>query len=183
MDDDVLGDVDQAAGQVAGVCGTQGGVGQTLAGAVSGDEVLQNGQALAEVSLDGVVDGLAAGVGHQTAHAGQLADLLDVTSCTGEGHHVDGVELVEVLCHGVADGLVGLVPHGDDLALALLCRGEAHLVLFLDLCYTRVCLGQDLLLLGRDGGVVDRDGDTSAGGVVEAGGLEAVQNAAEIAPG
>src|SRR5699024_9823022 len=52
-DDDVLRDIDQAAGQVTGVRGTQGGVGQALARASAGDEILQDGQALAEVSLDG----------------------------------------------------------------------------------------------------------------------------------
>ena len=58
-DDDVLRDVDQTTGQVTRVCRTQRGVGQTLTGAVRGDEVLQNGQALAEVRLNRAVDNLA----------------------------------------------------------------------------------------------------------------------------
>ncbi len=45
-DDRILGDVDQTAGQVTGVGGLQGGVGQTLTGTVGGDEVLQHRQAL-----------------------------------------------------------------------------------------------------------------------------------------
>ena len=56
-DDDVLGDVHHAAGQVTGVCGTQSGIGQALTGATAGDEVLQSGQTLAVVCLDGDLDG------------------------------------------------------------------------------------------------------------------------------
>ena len=48
-DDDVLRDVHQTTGQVTRVGGTQRGVGQTLAGTVRGDEVLEHRQALAEV--------------------------------------------------------------------------------------------------------------------------------------
>ena len=108
-DDDVLGDVDETAGQVAGVGRTQRGVGETLAGAVRGDEVLENGEALAEVGLDRAVEDLALRVRHQTSHTGELADLLDVTAGARVGHHVDGVELVEVLRHRVADVSVASV--------------------------------------------------------------------------
>ena len=48
-DDDVLRDVDEAAGQVAGVGGLQRGVGETLARAVRRDEVLEHGEAFLEV--------------------------------------------------------------------------------------------------------------------------------------
>ena len=99
-DDDVLRDVHHAAGQVTGVSGTQSGIGQALPGASGGDEVLQHGQALTEVCLDGDLDGLAGGVGHQAAHAGQLADLLHGTTGAGVGHHVDGV----VACPGCPAG-------------------------------------------------------------------------------
>jgi hypothetical protein len=58
-DDHVLAHVHQAAGQVAGVRGLERGVGQPLARAVGGDEVLQHGEALAEVRGDGVLDDLA----------------------------------------------------------------------------------------------------------------------------
>src|SRR5690606_25486646 len=63
--DDVLGHVHQTPRQVARVRGADGRVGQALAGAVGGDEVLQHAQTLAEVGLDGDLDGPARGVGHQ----------------------------------------------------------------------------------------------------------------------
>ena len=79
-DDDVLRHVHQAPGEVPGVGGAQRGVGQALAGAVGGDEVLQHGQALAEAGLDRPRDGLALGVGDQAPHAGDLPDLHRVTT-------------------------------------------------------------------------------------------------------
>ena len=63
VDDDVLRDVDESARQVARVRGLERGVGQTLAGAVRGDEVLHDRQAFTEVRVIGVSmispDGLA----------------------------------------------------------------------------------------------------------------------------
>src|SRR3546814_4221612 len=70
-DDGVLGDVDQTARQVAGVGGLQRGIGQALAGAVGGVEVLQHGEAFLEVRDDRRLDDLARRLGHQAAHAGR----------------------------------------------------------------------------------------------------------------
>ena len=58
-DDDVLCGVDQLAGQVAGVGRLQRGVGQALARAVGRDEILEDGEALAEVRGDRPLDDLA----------------------------------------------------------------------------------------------------------------------------
>ena len=69
-DDAVLSDIDQAAGKVARVRRLQGRIRQTLAGAVGGVEVFQDGQPLLEVGDDRGFDDLARGLGHQAAHAG-----------------------------------------------------------------------------------------------------------------
>ena len=90
-DDDVLRDVDETAGEVAGVGGLERGVGETLARAVGGDEVLQHGEAFTEVRRDGGLDDFAGGLGHQAAHAGELADLLFGSAGAGVGHDVDRV--------------------------------------------------------------------------------------------
>ena len=79
-DDYVLADVDHSAGKIAGVGGTQSGIGKSLTGASGRDEVLQNGQALTEVSLDWDLNGLTGGIGHQAAHTGKLADLVHGTA-------------------------------------------------------------------------------------------------------
>ena len=101
-DDDVLRRVDELAGQVTGVRGLQRGVGQTLAGAVRRDEVLEHGQTFAEVRDDRPLDDFAGGLGHQTAHTGELFDLLPVTTRTGVHHQEDRVQfLAPSLCSRV----------------------------------------------------------------------------------
>ena len=179
-DDDVLGHVHQTTGQVPRVGGTQRRVGQALAGAMRGNEVFQDRQAFAEVRLDGPVDDLALRVGHEAAHTSQLADLLDIASGARERHHVDGVELVEVLGHGLADLFVRLVPDVHDLLVALFLAHEAHLVVLVDGGHLRVGLRQDLALVRRHGGVVHRHGDAGARGVVEARVLQAVQDGRHV---
>ena len=121
-DDHVLRDVDQTPRQVSGVGGTQGGVGEALAGAVGRDEVLEHRQAFHEVGLDRALDDLALRVGHQATHARQLADLLERATGTRVGHHEDGVQLVEVLLHRLGDLVGRLVPLLDDSLVALLLR-------------------------------------------------------------
>jgi hypothetical protein len=75
-DDDVLSDVDQTASEVAGVGRFKSRIGQTFTRAVSRDEVLQHVETFAEVRGDGGLDDFARGLGHEAAHAGELADLL-----------------------------------------------------------------------------------------------------------
>ena len=140
------------------------------------DEVLENGQALAEVRLDRTVDDFALRVGHEATHTGELSNLLDVTAGTGEGHHVDRVEAVEVVSHGIADVLVGDGPDLDDLAMALVGAHEAHLVVFLDGGNLLVGLGEDVGLIRRNRRVVDRYRNAGARGVMEAEGLEAIED-------
>src|SRR4029077_716796 len=56
VDDDVLGHVDEAAGQVTGVRRLQRRVRQALTCAVRGNEVLQHGEAFAEVGSNRGLD-------------------------------------------------------------------------------------------------------------------------------
>src|SRR5205823_5672558 len=107
-DDNVLGNVNQTTGEVAGVGSLECGIRQSLTGAVGGDEVLQHGESLTEVGGDGRLNDLARGLGHQSAHTGELTDLLFRSASAGVSHDVNGVELagfVFVLEH--AEHLVG----------------------------------------------------------------------------
>jgi hypothetical protein len=77
---------------------------KTLAGAVRRDEVLQHVEAFAEVRRDRRFDDLARGLGHQTAHTGELADLLFRSARAGVGHDVNRIEVAAgavVLFHGL----------------------------------------------------------------------------------
>jgi len=92
VDDHVLGHVDQAAGQVTGVGGLQSGVGKAFTRTVSGDEVLQYGEAFAEVRSDRRFHDFAGRLGHQAAHTGKLANLLLGTAGAGVRHDVHRVD-------------------------------------------------------------------------------------------
>ena len=96
-DHEVLRDVDETARQVTRVRRLQRRVGQTLAGAVRRDEVLQDVQAFAEVRRDRRLDDRAVRLGHQAAHAGELADLRRAAARAGVGHHEDRVERLLLL--------------------------------------------------------------------------------------
>ena len=97
-DDDVLRHVDQAAGQVAGVGGLQRRIGQALTCAVRRDEVLQHREAFAEVRRDGRFNDFARRLGHQSAHTGELTNLLLRTAGAGVGHDVDRVHGAFFVC-------------------------------------------------------------------------------------
>ncbi len=56
-------------------------------------EVLEHREAFAEVGLDRRLDDLARGLGHQAAHAGELADLLDAAAGARVGHQEDRVQV------------------------------------------------------------------------------------------
>src|SRR5205814_6116846 len=75
-DDDVLRDVHQTSREVARVGRPDGGVGETLAATVRGDEVLEDGQAFAEVRADRQVDDPALRVRDETTHATDLPHAL-----------------------------------------------------------------------------------------------------------
>ena len=148
-----------------------------------GDEVLQHGEAFAEVGGDRRLDDLARRLGHQAAHAGELADLLGAAARAGVGHHEDRVEardreLLAVLAlhrvggelaqHLVGDAVGDLGPDVDDLVVALAVGDQALVVLVLDLAHRGARLLEQLRLLRGDHHVLDGDRDAGLGRELEA---------------
>jgi len=80
------------AGEVTRVGRLERGVGETLAGAVRRDEVLEHREAFTEVGRDRRLDDFARRLGHEAAHAGQLPDLLLRSARARVGHDEDRVE-------------------------------------------------------------------------------------------
>ena len=157
-DDDVLGHVGEFARQVARVGRFQRRVGQPLAGTVRRGEVLQHAEAFAEVRLDRRLDDLAGRLGHQTTHAGELANLLDAAASAGVGHQEDRVQVRLVVArtsflrsfhHLLGDLVAGVGPEVDDLVVALLVGDDASGVHLLDLVDFLRLRGQDDGLLVR----------------------------------
>ena len=182
---EVLGDVHEPAGEVARVGGLEGGVGETLARPVGGDEVLENVQPLAEVRVDRGLDDGAVRLRHQPPHARELPDLGRRSARPGVRHHEDGVERVlpdlvpvrasrhhlgaKLVHHRARHVVVGLGPDVDDLVVALAVGEEAGAELLLDLLHLRFRLREDLALLLRDLHVVHADGEPRLRRVAEPG--------------
>ena len=179
----VLRDVHQTTGQVARLCGTQCGIGQTLTSAVLGDEVLQHGQAAAVVRLDRSRNDLALRVVHQTTHAGNLVDLGHVASCTGLDDDREVVLRVEVLLDGLGDFLTALGPHVDDRLAAVLFGVETEVVLLVDLGDFLLGLGDQLVTLRRLDDVGEREGHAGPRCTGEAEILERIQRGGHLGGG
>src|SRR5215211_4408279 len=179
VDDDILGDVDEATGQVPRVGGTQGRVGLSLPRAVCRGEVLEHREALHEVALHGLLDDLALRVRHQAAHARELGEVVVVATGPRVGHHVDRVQAPEVVLHRLLDLVFGLGPQPDHALEALLVGDEALVPLLFDLIdQALVTLEYLLFLLGHDD-VVLADRDAGLGGRVEPDPLESVEELAD----
>ena len=207
-DDNVLGNVDETTRQVTGVGGVRRRVDEALTGAVGRQEVLERGEALAEVGLNGQLQRVGAddlevarvgvgrhralrvqhllgvNVGHKAAHTSELTELRDGASSTGVCHHEDGVLAGKALLHLLGNVLGGNVPHVDNRTTTFVHRDQALLGLLIDLDDGSVGSGEDLCLcLTRDDGVPHRDGETGAGGVVEADRLETVEDDLDLRHG
>ncbi len=134
-DDHVLADVGQLAGEVTAVGRLEGRIGQSLAGTVGRAEVLEHGQAFAEVGLNRRLDDFAAGLGHQTTHAGQLTHLFDAATGTRVGHQEQRVHVVAVVAvvvlelvhHRLGDELASVRPRIEHLVVPLLIGDDALL--------------------------------------------------------
>ena len=178
-DDRVLRHVDQTPGEIARVRGLERGIGEALAGAVRRVEVFEHRQPFLEVGDDRALDDLAGGLGHQAAHAGELAHLRRRAARAGMRHHVDRVDLQVAavgafldgrdLAHHLVGDLVGrLRPGIDHLVVLLALRDQAVVVLLLELLGERAGLLDDLPLRGRHHHVVLAERDAGLERVVEA---------------
>src|SRR5690606_23888316 len=169
--------VDQTARQVSRVSRLQGRIGQAFTSTVSGNEVLQYVQALAEVRSNGRFDNRTVRLGHQAAHTGKLANLGGGTPGTRVGHHVDRVERFLALFfavaigdglggklfhHGLADLITGLAPDVDHVVITLLRRNQTRRILLVDFLYFFAGLRKDVFLDRRYQHVAHGDRNTAA---------------------
>ena len=174
--DHVLRHVHEPSGEVTGVGGAQCGVRQTLTRAVRGDEVLQHTQAFPEVRLDRPRDRFTLGVGHQTAHTGDLTHLVHVSARTGLHHLPDRVAGREVVLHRLGDFLRGVRPDLDEFLVELVLREQTTVegcLLFVGLAFG---FGQQFLLRRRGHDVLDGDGHPRTRGPPESEVLERIQH-------
>ena len=162
--------VDQTTGQITGVGSLHSGICQTLTGTVGRDEVFQHRHTLLEVRQDGVLNNLGTlgtgflGLGHQTTHTGELANLVLRTTGTGVEHHEYGVEALVGLGHllhqHIAQVVIDVCPRINNLVVTLVVGDETHIVVFSNLAYFLVTLLHQVFLGLRDNDVVEVERQT-----------------------
>ncbi len=175
----ILADINQSAREIAGVRGLECRIGQTLAGAVGGVEILQHGKAFLEVGDDRRFDDLTRWLGHQAAHPGQLLHLRLGTASTGVRHHVDGVDrrnpaawqllgCADFLHHFGGDQIAALRPGIDDLVILFTLGDQAVLILLLEILHAGLGFINQARLGDRDDHVILAKADAGFEGVAEA---------------
>src|ERR1022692_4956799 len=181
-DDDVLRNVDQAASQVTGIRRLERRIGQTLAGAVGRDEVFQHRQSFTEVRRDGRLDDFAGRLGHQSTHAGELADLLFRSSSAGVGHDVNRIEFARLVAplhfteHFVGHFFRDRRPDFDDFVVAFAVGDGSVQILLLHGDHLLLGVLDQGLLAVRDDHVVDADGQACLRRELEAQRLDFVEH-------
>ena len=139
------------------------------------DEVLLYGETFAEVRSDRRFDNFARRLRHQSAHAGELADLLFRSARARVRHQQDGIETVagflstfHLVEHHVGNLFGDIRPNGDDFVVTLAVGDRAIEVLLLHLDDFFFRVFHELVLVARNEHVVDANGDTRLGGIREA---------------
>ena len=136
-DNHIMADIHQTTCQISGVGSLQSGIGKTLTSTVCGDKVFQHRHSLLKVRKNGVLDGkrfctCLLGLGHQSTHTAQLADLSCATTGTAIQHHVHSIESLVGLLHGLHQHsrklVVDVCPCVDNLVVTLLISNEAHTI-------------------------------------------------------
>ncbi len=138
------------------------------------DEVLQHGKAFAEIGRNRGFDDFARGLRHQSAHPGELANLLLAAAGARIGHDEDRVEFILacVMLGHLAEHLIGdpfgnIRPDVDDLVVAFAVGDGSVLILFLHLDDALAGAVDQLALVVGNDQVLDTDGNAGLGGMQE----------------
>src|SRR5450432_3540833 len=135
----------------------------------------------AEVGSDGSFDHFAGRLSHQSAHAGELANLLFRSASAGVRHNVNGVDVTIAVLgfqgfeHFVGNLLGDVAPDGDDFVVAFAVGDGAVKILLLHLDDFLFGVFHQLVLVAGDKHVVDANGDAGLRGVREAKLLQVIE--------
>ena len=142
---------------------------------------MQDVQSFAEIRRDGRLNDFARRLGHESAHARELADLLFGPPGSGVRHDVNGVKLAghvlrfHGLEHFVGNEVGHVRPDGDHLVVALAVGDGALLVLLLDVDDLLFSLADEFRLFSGDDQVIDADRDAGLRRVEKAEGLDFIE--------
>ena len=80
--DDIHRHVTKLSGHITRISGLQRSIGQSLSGSVGTNEILKNRKPLTEAGGNRTFDDFTGRLGHQSAHARQLTNLITISSRT-----------------------------------------------------------------------------------------------------
>ena len=120
-----------------------------------GNEEVQNGQALTEVSFNRNFYSTARRVGHKAAHAGKLTNLVLITACSRFNHHVYRVKVVKGGHQRIKHIFSSLFPDGYNIAVAFLIGSKTAAVLAVNKRYLIFGLLDKHFLFRRHYGVLN----------------------------
>src|SRR6516165_2237246 len=184
-DDRILSDVNETAGEIAGVGRLQGCIGKALTRTMGRVEILEHGEAFLEVRDNRAFNDLAGGLGHQPTHRGKLLHLGWRTTRARMRHHVNRIDrlvaAVIILLNGrdAAHHFFGKLvrtfrPGIDNLVIFLALGDQTVIILLLIFLGERSRLLDDARLrLGHDH-VILAEGDARLEGLAEAQGHDPV---------
>src|SRR6266487_2825394 len=114
VDDDVLSDIHETAGEITSVCCTQSGICQTFACTVRRDEVFLRCETFAEIRADRHRNDASRRISHQTAHTSQLRNGGETTFGRAGGCHRGKIAIrIHVLLDGDTYFFGGILPDLD----------------------------------------------------------------------
>ena len=129
-------------------------------------EVVQYGQAFTEICFNRQINNPAGRIGHQPAHASNLANLLLIAARTGISHHKNRVERIHVIHHGFRNVFRSFFPERDRLTITFILRNQAahkHLRNLEHLC---IRCTENGFLFGRNLNIGNSDGHACLTGVM-----------------
>ena len=149
-DNNILRNINKAAGQITRVGGTQCGIGKTFTGTAGRNEVFENVKTFTVISSDGNLDGFTCRVCDKSAHTGKLTKLRIVTAGAGVKHHIDGIESLEVLFKLGSNLFCAVLPCLYNIFGALVVGDETSLIILCYLCNLFFSLLKQFFLLRRN---------------------------------
>ncbi len=109
-DDNILRNVNQTAGQITRVSGTECRICQTFTCATGRNKVFQNIQTFTIICTNRNFDCRTGSIGNQSTHSGKLTKLCNRTTCAGMCHHLNRVVRIHIFLERISYIICCLVP-------------------------------------------------------------------------
>src|SRR5665648_1175424 len=161
----ILSNINQTAWQVTGVSRLKCGIGKCFSGSMRRDKEFKHVHTFTQVGLDRNLNSFTGCISHVAAHTGELFDLVDISTCTGIGHHLDRVVFTEVLLEFFSNRIGGIRPNGNNCLVTALFIQHTALVHAVDVFNLVLSFMNHALFNFRNDHIFDTNGYTAAGSI------------------